>query len=154
MANYPQYVVTQQGCQPVYQTGYQGQGSMPNQAYVQSQPMNQPQTQTATGLVGRMVTSREEALGVPVDFAGGLMVFPDVSHGAVYTKVFNAQTGQAEFAEYRRVSRPEPKVETQVEPYALESDVKCLREKVEELTEKLAALQPKRKAQKEAAEDG
>lgn len=144
MANYPPYAMPQ-GYQPMYQQGYQAPACLPTQT------VNQPQPQ-AQGLNGRMVTSREEALGVPVDFMGGLMVFPDVSHGAVYTKVFNAQTGQAEFAEYRRVARPEPRAEG-TEAYALDSDVKALRAKVDELTDRLAAIQPRRRAQKEAAED-
>lgn len=146
MANYPPYAI-QQGYQPMYQQGYQTPACLP------AQSVGQPQPQAQTGLSGRMVTSREEALGVPVDFMGGLMVFPDVGHGAVYTKVFNAQTGQAEFAEYRRVPRPEPKPEGAAEAYALDSDVKALRAKVDELTDRLAAIQPRRRAQKEAVED-
>lgn len=147
MANYPPYAMPQ-GYQPMYQQGYQ-----PTPACLPAQPVNQPQTQAQTGLNGRMVTSREEALGVPVDFMGGLMVFPDVGHGAVYTKVFNAQTGQAEFAEYRRVARPEPRAEEPAGAYALDSDVKALRAKVDELTDRLAAIQPRRRAQKEAEAD-
>lgn len=145
MANYPPYAMPQ-GYQHMYQQGYQAQACLPTQT------VNQPQPQ-AQGLNGRMVTSREEALGVPVDFMGGLMVFPDVGHGAVYTKVFNAQTGQAEFAEYRRVARPEPRAEGPAEAYALDSDVKALQAKVDELTNRLAAIQLRRRAQKEAAEN-
>lgn len=80
------------------------------------------------------------------------MVFPDVGHRAIYTKLFNGQTGQTDFAEYRRIDRPEAKPD-QPEAYALESDVKALRDQVAELTDKLNALRTSRRAQKEAADD-
>ena len=139
MANFPPYQLPQTYQPPMYQAAYQ-------------QPAYQPAQQTQSGLSGRMVTSREEALGVPVDFMGGLMIFPDVSHGAIYTKLFNSQTGQTDFAEYRRVARPEPKTEAP-EAYALESDVQALRDQVAELTGQIDALKTRRRAQKEAAEN-
>lgn len=143
MANFPAYPMT--GYQPtMYQPAYQPAYQQPACQPAQQPPQN--------GLSGRMVTSREEALGVPVDFMGGLMIFPDVSHGAIYTKLFNSQTGQTDFAEYRRVARPEPKTEAP-EAYALESDVQALRDKVAELTGQIDALKTRRRAQKEAAAD-
>lgn len=143
MANFPAYPMT--GYQPtMYQPAYQPAYQQPA-----CQPAQQP---PQSGLSGRMVTSREEALGVPVDFMGGLMVFPDVGHRAIYTKLFNGQTGQTDFAEYRRIDRPEAKPD-QPEAYALESDVKALRDQVAELTDKLNALRTSRRAQKEEADD-
>lgn len=139
MANFPPYQMPQTYQPPMYQAAYQ-------------QPAYQPAHQAQNGLSGRMVTSREEALGVPVDFMGGLMVFPDVGHRAIYTKLFNGQTGQTDFAEYRRVDKPEAKPE-QPEAYALESDVKALRDQVAELTGQIDALKTRRRAQKEAAEN-
>ena len=136
MANFPPYQMPQP---PMYQAAYQ-------------QPAYQPAQQAQSGLSGRMVTSREEALGVPVDFMGGLMVFPDVGHRAIYTKLFNGQTGQTDFAEYRRIDRPEAKPD-QPEAYALESDVKALRDQVAELTGQIDALKTRRRAQKEAADE-
>lgn len=64
------------------------------------QPYAQPQTPSA---VCRPVTSKEEAVGVPVDFMGSLMVFPDMGHGKVYVKRFNSQTGSADFMEFAYV---------------------------------------------------
>lgn len=60
---------------------------------------NQNYQQTPS-TVCRPVTSKEEAIGVPVDFMGSLMVFPDLGHGKVYVKRFNAQTGSADFMEF------------------------------------------------------
>lgn len=87
------------------------QQMQPSNPYTLGQPSYQPQVQSprANTINGRMVTSREEALGVPVDFAGGVTVMPDISHGSIYTKVFNTQTGNADFVEYRRVA-PEQSV--------------------------------------------
>ena len=139
MANFPPYQMPQTYQPPMYQAAYQ-------------QPAYQPAQQAQSGLSGRMVTSREEALGVPVDFMGGLMVLPDVGHRAIYTKLFNGQTGQTDFAEYRRIDRPEAKPD-QPEAYALESDVKALRDQVAELTGQIDALKTRRRAKKEAAAD-
>lgn len=66
-------------------------------------PTNQP----SVAIQGRMVTSREEALGVPVDFTGTPMYFPDMSHGVIYCKKFNMNTGAADFAEFR-LFNPQP----------------------------------------------
>ena len=94
MANFPPYQMPQTYQPPMYQAAYQ-------------QPAYQPAQQAQSGLSGRMVTSREEALGVPVDFMGGLMIFPDVSHGAIYTKLFNSQTGQIDALKTRRRAQKE-----------------------------------------------
>ena len=79
------------------------------------QPMNQPlqQTQNQGTQVSNMqqntnqpnffcrpVASREEALGVPVDFMGSPMFFPDLAHNVVYMKRFNTNTGAADIFEF------------------------------------------------------
>lgn len=69
------------------------------------QQVPQMQQQVANNLQCRAVTGKEEALGVPVDFSGALMVFPDVAHGKVYTKAFNMSTGAADFKEYALTAR-------------------------------------------------
>lgn len=48
----------------------------------------------------RPVASREEALGVPVDFMGAPMFFPDLAHNVVYMKRFNTNTGAADVFEF------------------------------------------------------
>ena len=62
------------------------------------QPMQQPSpqpvqaaqtvgnTNTQPNFFCRPVASREEALGVPVDFMGAPMFFPDLAHNVVYMK--------------------------------------------------------------------
>lgn len=141
MANYPVYGI-QQGYQPMYQQPMYQQ---------QIQPAQQPQQNA--GMVCRPVISREEALGTPVDFMGGTTIMPNLSDKRIiYAKVFNAQTGHADFGEFHRVTGQEPKGETP-QAYAMESDVQALREQVKELGEKLAAMQARRRPKKEETGD-
>lgn len=56
---------------------------------------------TNNGLQGRIVTSKEEALGVPADFSGQPVILPDFGHGVIYVKVFNPSTGSADIREYK-----------------------------------------------------
>lgn len=68
------------------------------------QPMQQPapqpvqaaqtvgSTNTQPNFFCRPVASREEALGVPVDFMGAPMFFPDLAHNVIYMKRFNSNT--------------------------------------------------------------
>lgn len=97
MANFPPFQYQpQMGYQPTYQMGYQ-------------QP-EQP-------LFCRAVTSREEALGVPVDFSGRPMTLLDTTHGKIWIKTFNPNTGSADLTEYRRVA-PEQMESTAFVPMA------------------------------------
>lgn len=67
-----------------------------------TQPIQQPQSvATPPSFVCRPVASREEAMGVPVDFMGNPMFFPDLAHGVVYMKRFNTNTGSADMFEFR-----------------------------------------------------
>lgn len=84
-------------------------------------PATQTQAPMPQGLNARAVTSKEEALGVPVDFSGALMVFTDVSHGKVYTKAFNMSTGSADFKEYALTEAPVATA-TSASPVAVEND--------------------------------
>lgn len=86
---------------------------------------NRPYSQPS--LSGRMVTSKEEALGVPADFTNGCTFMPDLSHGRIFAKIFNPNTGEAPMKEFRLV---------EVEPeqqFATQQDVKQLQAKLEEL---------------------
>lgn len=82
-----------------YMNYYQpAQGYQMNQSM--NQPMmNQPQAQQ-TNFVCRPVASKEEALGVPVDFMGSPMFFPDLAHNVIYVKRFNTNTGAADVFEF------------------------------------------------------
>ena len=92
---YPQFAMQQQQMQ------------QPMQQQMVQQPMQQVQ-QAQQMVNARMVTGKEEALGVPVDFSGALMVFTDVSHGKIYTKAFNMGTGSADIHAYNLDNTPEP----------------------------------------------
>ena len=82
-----------------------------NQYQPMNQPMNQPvqqqnqsptvpQTNAQPNFFCRPVASKEEALGVPVDFMGQPMFFPDLAHNVVYMKRFNTNTGAADLFEF------------------------------------------------------
>ena len=80
------------------------QGYQPPQAMQAMQPVQaptQPQQGNPPAFYCRPVASREEALGVPVDFMGSPMFFPDLAHGVIYLKKFNPNTGAADIAEFR-----------------------------------------------------
>ena len=78
------------------------------------QPPTQPQMQQSApgsgqpGFFCRPVASREEALGVPVDFMGAPMFFPDLSRGLIYMKRFNPSSGSADVYEFRVQERSDP----------------------------------------------
>lgn len=119
-----------------YQAPYQMPGmpqQMPNQMAQPAPVQQQPQ-----GLNGRMVTSKEEALGVPVDFMGGVTILPDIGHGRIYTKVFNPNTGAADFLEYRLVPAETPAPAVQFAPM---TEIEKLRAQVETIEQALQDLQ-------------
>lgn len=80
---------------------------MMNQPMQMSQPQNQgaqitnmQQTGGNSNFFCRPVASKEEALGVPVDFMGSPMFFPDLAHNVIYMKRFNTSTGAADVFEF------------------------------------------------------
>lgn len=64
-----------------------------------SNPYMMMQQQTISG---RQVSSREEALSVPMDFVAGFTVMPDMAHGKVYVKVLNQNTGAVDMLTFDR----------------------------------------------------
>lgn len=120
---------------------YQVPGYTPNmyQQY-QYQPVSSPvqqqlqptQMSAANTLQGRMVTSREEALGVPVDFSGQPMLFPDLAHGVIYYKQFNAGTGSSDFREFKlsEAQNSSPAYATQDDLDSVRYELKSIREEV------------------------
>lgn len=107
------------GYQPP-QNFYQPQA--PGYAPQIQQPPQQPM-QAAPGYACRPVTSREEALGVQVDFFGAGTLMPDLAHGVIYLKRFNQQTGSCDLIEFSaRVEKPEEPVR-----YATIDDLNALR---------------------------
>lgn len=89
---------------------------MMNQPMQMSQPQNQgaqitnmQQTGGNSNFFCRPVASKEEALGVPVDFMGSPMFFPDLAHNVVYMKRFNTNTGSADVFEFHGTQQEAPK---------------------------------------------
>lgn len=115
------------------------------QQYGQQFQAPQPVTsapQQAGFIKGRPVTSEEEARGIPVDFDGSVMVFPDASHGMIYTKQLNMQDGSAIFRAYRQIDSPAP-AEPSPEPakeYAEKDEVDQLKRQVAYLQSTLENL--------------
>ena len=104
-----------------------------------------PVYQAQETLVGRMVTSREEALAVPVDFQSGVTFMPDLSHGRVYAKVFNQNTGGADFVEFRAM--PKQEASDDAPAFAPLSVVDELRRQIDELKGRIERLSDPRKAE-------
>ena len=131
MANFPpfQYQPQLGYQQPTYQMPYQQQ--------------EQP-------LFCRAVTSREEALGVPVDFSGRPMTLLDTTHGKIWVKTFNPNTGSADLAEYRRVA-PE---QAEAPAFVPMSDFQQLQGVVQQMAEEIQKLRlRRRRSETEATED-
>lgn len=91
----PNYYQPMQGYQPMNQQMNQAQSQSTQMANVQqSVGGSQP------NFFCRPVASKEEALGVPVDFMGAPMFFPDLAHNVIYMKRFNTNTGAADIFEF------------------------------------------------------
>lgn len=90
------------------------------------QPQQTGLQQSGGGISGRMVTSREEALATPVDFLAGITFLPDMSHGRIYVKIFDRNTGGANVLEFVPAPQPEKQEEN-----PLELRVRKLEEEIE-----------------------
>ncbi len=87
----------------------------------------------------RPVTSREEAVAVQADFFSLGTIMPDLTHGVVYLKRLNQQTGAADFFEF--VYR-QPEAETKPDYITRQ-----------EFDDFVKSLQPKKKVKQEVTED-
>lgn len=98
MANYPPYVQPN----PVYPQVYQPwQNRYQQPVSYQPQPVVQPMPIQP---VVRMVTSKEEAVATQIDFNPSVInLFVDLAHGMIYTKRFNANTGAADYDDYKLI---------------------------------------------------
>lgn len=90
---------------PNFQSYYPQGIYMPPQQY--QQPMYMQPQQPAL-ISGRLVSSKEEALSVPVDYGTGFSIMPDIPHGTVYAKIVNKDTGAADVLTFRRVADEAP----------------------------------------------
>lgn len=116
----------------------QMQPTLPQNAQMQANPSIQ----------GRMVTSKEEALAVPVDFSGNPVFLADLAHGKIFVKKLNLNTGAADFAEFvlnvpqqEMQQQPQAQHETQQMPaFAKEQDLQELQSLVHSLQKELDEL--------------
>ena len=113
----------------------------------QYQPMNQPQNQGAqitnmqqpggnSNFFCRPVASKEEALGVPVDFMGSPMFFTDLAHNVIYMKRYNTNTGAADVFEFREAQEqtaPAPSFAPLDEFNAMKETIEKLQAEIDQL---------------------
>ncbi len=93
-------------------TPYGGQAYYTPQPYQNRQnyqPMYQQPMMQDGAVQARIVSCKEEAIAAPVS-PGVRTLFHDPTHGAVYSKLIDPQTGAADFREYLEpvVAQPEP----------------------------------------------
>ncbi len=134
--NYSQYPTYQpmqsvQPMQPAYANTY-----LPRTEPVYTQPT----MQQGGFLKGRPVTSEEEARGIPVEFDGSVMVFPDAAHGAIYTKQLNMQDGTAVFHRYMLNDAPPVQEAPPAVQYADKQEVLELRRMFSDLQAEVDAF--------------
>lgn len=134
--SYPTYFPTgnQQGQNYDPRSGGYAQ---PVQQTQQPQQGNPGIWNAAPGFACRPVTSREEAVAVQVDFYGPGTIMPDLSHGMIYLKRFNPNTGASDFLDFT-FSQPQPKealplsYDPRQDIETLRSDLEALRAELEE----------------------
>lgn len=110
--------------QPGQMYGVPGQPMQQSPNFVPQVPSGVPQGVSqgnyAPALQNRMrvrpVASYDEAKAVPTDFMGDLLVLTDLSHGFIYTKVLDPNTGSSIFRIYREVIEPAPQPEQPAAP--------------------------------------
>ena len=124
--NYPYYNPYQFSPQSGPQPRFDQMGANPPQ--MQNAPVPQ-QTQQGAAFLTRPVTSREEAVAAQVDFLGPGTLMPDLSHGTIYLKRFNPNTGASDFFTF---TLEQPKAEPEPQ-WATKEDIAQLREEIEQL---------------------
>lgn len=133
--NYPAYYP-----QFAPQTAYQPPRMEQQTVYPLSQQAAQAQpVAQSVGFSTRPVTSREEALGVQVDFFGPGTLMPDLGHGKIYLKKFNQNTGSSDL--YVFALEQETAAERTAEPqYATRQDLERVRGELERLIDEVDSL--------------
>lgn len=123
---------------PPYYTPYQFGSYSPSQPRFDQMPANTALPQNSVqaapvaqnqGFYVRPVTSREEAVASQVDFFGPGTIMPDLSHGVIYFKRFNPQSGASDFFAF---AVEQPKEEAPVQ-YATKEDVESIRAEIDQL---------------------
>lgn len=100
----------------------------------QSQPMQPMQAPQNSGYTCRPVTCREEAVAAQTDYFSAGLVMPDLSHGVIYLKRFNPNTGSSDFGEFKYCP-PQPEAATGIDPAQF-----VTRKEFEEFTRRMQAM--------------
>lgn len=110
-----------------FQFGYPGSAYNPAGTYIpQQNPVQQfqpqqmaptPQQQIMQGFACHPVTSREEAVAAQTDYFSAGLVMPDLGHGMIYLKRFNANTGASDFFEFKSMQTEENETAPEPEKY-------------------------------------
>lgn len=129
MANYPPYPYG--GYQPMQMP------QMPMPQMAPQMPQNGQMSGGGLSPMSRPVSSKEEAQATAADFSGALMLFPDISHGRVYLKRWNMQTGAADFLEFGPVVETAKAENTPAVEYV---PLQAYQEDMEKLRKELAAI--------------
>lgn len=138
MASFPQYNYQPQ------QMGYQ-QPMQP--MYPQYQPMQQD-----SQLFCRPVASEEEGRGIPVDFSGKPMIFPNLNAGKIFVKMFDPNSGSVVFHRFRREEESE-QVATAFAPAGVVQQINKLEETVAALQDEIRILKRRRAQYTEVSAD-
>ena len=126
------YPIYGQQMQPAYPQTYRP-------VYQPPQPMQMSQPQMDPGAINaRDVMCREEAVAAQI-IDGTPWLFRDKTHGMVYYKGFNSQTGMAEFIDFAMVRPQQP----QAEQFAPMDALRALNARVEQIEQLLTAPKPK-----------
>lgn len=133
---------------------YPYQTYLPNQG-MQQMPYQQPMPQQPPAPIVRPVASLDEARAVQTDFGGALTIMPDISHGFVYTKQLNFQTGSADFAAYQRVQeQAAPQQDINLSEYVKRSDFDELARRFNALCDQLGGTTNEHGSNAHAGADG
>lgn len=135
---YPYYGGYPMGLYQPAQNQYQPMNQpMMNQPQSQGANVQQPNNSSQPNFFCRPVASKEEALGVPVDFMGSPMFFPDLAHNVIYMKRFNTTTGAADIFEFHgqqeQPSAPAPSFAPLDEFNAMKDTISKLQSEIEQL---------------------
>lgn len=117
-----------------YTSGYNTVGGGYQQPAQQSQPMQPMQVPQNSGYTCRPVTCREEAVAAQTDYFSAGLVMPDLSHGVIYLKRFNPNTGSSDFGEFKYCP-PQPEAATGIDPAQF-----VTRKEFEEFTRRMQAM--------------
>jgi len=125
----------------------------------QQNNMNQPQPQP--GFLCHPVTSREEALAVQVDYLSAGTLMPDLGHGMIYLKRFDANTGLSNMFEFAIIPQlkesaeaPAPNIPDYSELFRnFGEQLGSVSERIDALTDKLEMWKPKSASKKGVVEE-